>query len=397
MQSKSFRSLLLFAVFFLPAPAMAQRYTVTDLGPLSPTGINSWAQVVGNYNDQAYMWTFGRMRNLGTLPGGTFSKAEGINDLGVVVGTADGQGTITVPSNIWPGYTGTHVQCSNLTQPFIWKQQMRGLGRVGPASDVEAVVGMWDPSSWCSDPFYGSAINDRGQVVGYTDMLGDAFQWGFLREASGDVNLFGSSWPATLPNAISNTGQIVGQTGRGYLTATSWKNGVATDLGGLPEGYFLTSAANGVNDLGQVVGWSFNSTADACCDYHVRAVMWTQDGTIRDLGTLSGDTESVAKKINLFGLVIGNSGTTYISWDPLYIADRFYGFFYQPLDAVGRPFVWSQRSGMRDLNTLIPPNSGWVLNSASDINVWGQIVGSGTRNGLPHGYLLTPLNPFQVF
>jgi probable HAF family extracellular repeat protein len=42
------------------------------------------------------------------------------------------------------------------------------------------------------------------------------------------------------------------------------------------------------------------------------------------------------------------------------------------------------------LNTLIRPNSGWVLNTATGINVWGQIVGSGMRNGQPHGFLLTP-------
>ena len=38
--------------------------------------------------------------------------------------------------------------------------------------------------------------------------------------------------------------------------------------------------------------------------------------------------------------------------------------------------------------------SGWVLNSAVAINMWGQIVGSGTRNGHIHGFLLTPSNPF---
>ena len=27
---------------------------------------------------------------------------------------------------------------------------------------------------------------------------------------------------------------------------------------------------------------------------------------------------------------------------------------------------------MQDLNALIPSNSGWVLNSATDINLWGQ-------------------------
>lgn len=32
-------------------------YTVTNLGSISPTAINNWAQVVGNYNKQAYRFT----------------------------------------------------------------------------------------------------------------------------------------------------------------------------------------------------------------------------------------------------------------------------------------------------------------------------------------------------
>jgi hypothetical protein len=50
---------------------------------------------------------------------------------------------------------------------------------------------------------------------------------------------------------------------------------------------------------------------------------------------------------------------------------------------------------MQDLNTLIRPNSGWVLTAATDINVWGQIVGSGMLNGQAHGFLLTPKDFFQ--
>ena len=45
---------------------------------------------------------------------------------------------------------------------------------------------------------------------------------------------------------------------------------------------------------------------------------------------------------------------------------------------------------LQDLNTLISSTSGWVLNSATGINIWGQIVGSGTLNGQSHGFLLTP-------
>jgi len=53
-------------------------------------------------------------------------------------------------------------------------------------------------------------------------------------------------------------------------------------------------------------------------------------------------------------------------------------------------FVWNARSGMRDLNALIPAHSGWVLQGAVAINVFGQIVGVGTVNGKQHAFLLTP-------
>ena len=44
---------------------------------------------------------------------------------------------------------------------------------------------------------------------------------------------------------------------------------------------------------------------------------------------------------------------------------------------------------MLDLNTLIDPASGWVLNQARGINDSGQIAGFGTIGGQTHAFLLT--------
>jgi hypothetical protein len=55
-------------------------------------------------------------------------------------------------------------------------------------------------------------------------------------------------------------------------------------------------------------------------------------------------------------------------------------------------FLWTSVSGVQNLNVLIPPNSGWVLNQASAINRSGQIAASGTINGETHAALLTPTN-----
>lgn len=377
-------------LFLLMPIARAQVYTITDLGRLSPTAINSWGQVAGNYNGHAFIWTRMGSRDLGIIPGGTFSYAAAINDRGTVAGTADGPGTVV---SLEPGVP--NQQCSNLTQPFIWTRHggIHGLGTV--ADNVFYAYS-------CTIPFYATGANVPGQVVGYTPEFA-SFEWGLLWTRADGMSLFGGSWPPTFAKAISDNGEIVGQNSI-YFTydighATSWKNGVTTDLGtfgGVDVLY--ASMANGVNDLGQVVGWStttFVSMFDGCyigddttCPMH--AALWMANGTIRDLGTLPGDTLSAALKINLFGHVIGSSGNTLVR--QVGGQDSSGGM----PQVIGRPFIWSERRGMRDLNTLIRSNSGWVLNSASDINVWGQIVGEGVLNGQPHGFLLTPLNPFQL-
>jgi probable HAF family extracellular repeat protein len=366
-------------VCLIPTLALSQAaYTITDLGPLSPTAINSWAQVVGNYNNQAYIWAFGRMRPLGILTGGTFSTASAINDLGEVAGTADGVGTVISRT---PGVSNQN--CIDLTQPFIWTEGngMQGLGAV-TFSGINPY--------WCAIAFDGSGINNFGQFVGDVPTTFDLYAYGLLWTKANGMTLFGDSWGPTFVLAISNTGEIVGQDST-YSTqlighATAWKNGVETDLGTLGgdvDDY--SSSAKGVNDLGQVVGWSTTSTVSCCSSSPVHAVLWTLKGVMQDLGTLPGDTSSAAARISFFGQVIGSSGNTLWSGGGL------------PLSGVGRPFIWTQQRGMRDLNTLIPANSQWVLNTATDINVWGQIVGTGTHNGQTHGFLLTPRNPFSLF
>jgi uncharacterized membrane protein len=386
---------ILFAcVLLLVSNAAAQAYTVTDLGPVSPTAINIWAQVVGSYNGQAFIWSKSQgRRELGIMPGGTFSMAGGINDLGVVTGTADGPGTVVSLIPSLPNQV-----CSDLTQPFLWTQRngLQGLGTVaGPDSAP------WDSfSDWCTLSFYATSISDRGEVAGYTGPWSDLYQWAFLRTGAGAMTTFGSTFTPTFGNGISITDEIVGQSVGEIGNATYWKNGVETTLVDLGAGVGLdyTSSANGVNDQGEVVGWSTTIPFYPDCDLDItvcpiHAVLWTRSGAIQDLQTLTGDTLSAASKINFFGQVIGTSGNT-IGSQKLGATGGAGFDGTVPISVIGRPFIWSKRNGMQDLNTLIAGNSGWVLNSVSDINFWGQIVGEGTVNGQSHGFLLTPKNPF---
>ena len=72
-------------------------------------------------------------------------------------------------------------------------------------------------------------------------------------------------------------------------------NGVIHDIGG------TNSAANGINDRGQIVGASLTASES----FH--AVLW-QGGVIYDLGTLGGES-STAFAINNRGQVVGESQT----------------------------------------------------------------------------------------
>ena len=103
------------------------------------------------------------------------------------------------------------------------------------------------------------------------------------------MTFFGDTFSPTFANAISNTGWIVGELDDGGIRdvhATSWKNGVATHLGTL-GGADYASSANGVNDLGRIVGWSTTAPISwffGWCGTATHAVLWSASGGIRDLG-----------------------------------------------------------------------------------------------------------------
>src|SRR5262249_51645833 len=64
-------------------------------------------------------------------------------------------------------------------------------------------------------------------------------------------------------------------------------------------------------------------------------------------------------------------------------------------DLDGTPFVYLDGT-LYDLNSLLPANSGWTLTAAYGLNDAGQIVGTGTYNGDPSAFLLTPTSLSSV-
>lgn len=286
------------------------------------------------------------------------------------------------------------------------------------------------------------AINKLGQVVGVSQIPGDAFYHGFIYDR-GTIYDIGSIYP----NDINNLGQVVGYYGTEINSDSTvrsflYSNGAFTDLGTISSDPRAQSWANGINDFGQVVGSA--NTVYVGSVFH--AYLYSE-GVMEDIDTIGPDCkQSEAWVINNRGVVLGNErdggiflysrgvmtrlhifGTAldmndhgefvgWGSWDsgleraflyregeftvlgnlgdsdytiPLAINENSQIVGQSDIGIVERPWGHARvdhaflydHGVMTDLNTLIPANSGWELMYATDINNRGQIVGYGVRDG----------------
>lgn len=155
--------------------------------------------------------------------------------------------------------------------------------------------------------------------------------------------------------AINDQGQVVGESvvAEGGIDAFLWESATGmTDLGTLPDGH--GTQAFGINNKGQVVG-----STSVGPQGEVHAVLW-DNGIPIDLGL------GIAQGINDAGQVVGGG----------------YGY----------AFIWDRVNGMRNLNDLIDPSSGWYTDNALAINGKGAIAAIGSKGTVyPHALLLTPV------
>jgi probable HAF family extracellular repeat protein len=339
-------ALLAGALALGAAPASAAAYTILDLdatamtrlyGPTEPNAINASGQVAGlayySPEPHGFLNDLTGMSDLGALEGlGNISQAFAINDAGQMAGYSQ-------------------VQSGRETHAWLFSGSiMRDLGTLGG--------------------HYSTAydINNAGQVVGVAqtasqdplDPYGEGSYHAFLYSDGVMRDLATMGFAGHSAQAINNRGQIVGASSTGVIL---WENGVVRSLGTLPG--FNTISPEDINDAGQVVGWAQNYTNNGVANG--RAFLY--DGAaMRSLGTLGGN-RSQALGINNTGQIVGWSWTSTNS-------DR-------------RAFLYTGGT-MVDLNTLLPPGSGWTLHEARAINDSGQIVGMGTLGGQLHAFLMTP-------
>jgi probable HAF family extracellular repeat protein len=125
-------------------------------------------------------------------------------------------------------------------------------------------------------------LNNRGDVVGTSNLAGDQTSHPFLWRDGKLVDLFTSTIGGnpTTANQLSESGEIVG--GAAFpnrpFDAYLWRNGVAIDLGTLTGDCFSEAVA--LNSIGQVVGYS-----QACDLGSARSFLW-ENGSMVNLNAL---------------------------------------------------------------------------------------------------------------
>ena len=325
--------------------------------------INNKGQIVGNIGTAGdlALWQNGTISDIGSPPSLSLVSASGISDSGAVVGSGE-----TLVSGQPDAEHG-----------FLWQA-----GTFSALAD-NTVGGSGS----------ALAINNAGLVVGFENTSPgnsgrEASEWqdGVMTILPQLPKLAGGASSSTA-YSVNNSGKIVGDSSNsdGQQHAVIWSNGTVTDLGAL-NNFGNQSSASGINNAGQVIGWSaIDNIILPNGGIALHAFSWSRSTGMADLGTLGGVyVDSYPFAINDLGQVVGVSSNLplhFVATPPPTLQPGEI-----PIDA--RAVLW-QNGKILDLNTLLPAGSGWVLQFATGINDAGQIVGFGTDNGAYTSFELT--------
>lgn len=267
----------------------------------------------------------------------------------------------------------------------------------------------------------GFAMSPGGRVVGTSRETGDLefFHWdGDRLVADGSAAVPADLMPeGAEPTAINDQGEVVGifTSDRlvGYRTSHAFKysNGtfsVVPGIDGRVDAVYLTD----INNRGEILGHSFGSRAGS------EPFLIRPDGTLDRLGLPTGIRDGYASEMNEAGQVVGVGNAQFVGpmghaqlyqdgrWYDLGAVDGIASSLANGINGAGLVVGASFGSDGTvatlfvdgkaiDLNTLIPPNTGWTLTNAFAINDAGQIVGEGIVRASygvwTHAFLLTPV------
>lgn len=346
------------AILIPQASALAQStYTIKDLGTLpGATSCAAYAlsilgEVAGSctgqdsaFDEVAFSWRDGVMINLGKLSKAHYSRAEGINARGQMVGEGD-TGDFRPHPTLYRDGTVIDIDASGGNARGIFITDTAVI--VGNYSKGFGNVSSWSAVIWKERPTQPGRF-DRLSLQPYPG--GDSkVRYGYATAANNNVQVVG--W-------VQNS--LFGQMG------AFWNNDANHTLALLqPLPGDWTSIAWGMNDMGQAVGESHPP-------FHSRAVQWSNDAahTPIELGMIPGDTDSTAMAINNLGQIVGTSSVP---------------------NVLTHPVLWDS-GAVFDLNAVLDDSGiGWVIAEATAINNAGQIAGFGFHNGQFAAFLMAPV------
>jgi len=321
--------------------------------------VAGYSRPTGNAVRHASAWALGRQWDLGSLggPNSNSSVAWPVkNVLGLISGISE-TGAVNPLGETWScgfffGTTG------NVCVGFVseWGV-MHALPTLGGYNGFATGTNNWGRTvGWAENTVHDTTCaDDSDQVLQFRPVTWD---YGTHRIRELPLIAGDSSGAAT---AINDRNQVVGISGtcdqavgrRTAAHAVLWDNGRATDIGNLGTQLWNTPAA--INQRGDIVGFA-GTVADDLDGNFTHAFLKPRNGAMRDLGVLNGDISSAATGINEWGQVVGYSN------------DETGAF---------RAFLW-QNGTMTDLKSLAPDFAGNLV-LATDINNFGQISGRGTH------------------
>lgn len=177
---------------------------------------------------------------------------------------------------------------------------------------------------------------------------------------------------AVYPEVISTNGLVAGwgRDSLGLPKGFIWNLEEGLKPFDLPKGDGKCSyKIVGINESGQVL---CNLDVETEKDIYRLPFLYIPGIGQLPLGTLRKQHSAEAHALNNFSQVVGS--------------------YFGPDNWKGKAFIWDMAHGMKDLCSLIPQHSGWILYEANAINNAGYIVGKGSYHGKDRLYLLIPKN-----
>jgi probable HAF family extracellular repeat protein len=300
---------------------------------------------------EAVLWKDGEIVNLGSIEGGYESNAFAVNDRGQVAGVF----LNTIPDPFSP--FGLQVRA------FLWQRGvMEDLGTLG-GPEASAYF-----------------MNERGEVVGTSFINSipnsgtgmptlDPFVWKEGKMI--DLGTLGGTFG--VPNAMNNRGQVVGESNLvGDLTAHPflWAGKKMVDLGTFGGD---SGQANWINEAGDVVGSAFTKNPQVSL-----AFLW-KNGVLTNLGTVRGDSCSNALSINSKRQVVGVSAKTCD-----FVTDERHAFLWENNQMIDLNLFLPPNSDLQQLT------DAYNINDRGEIDGLGVPPGCGDEFSCGHVFVLIP-------